>query len=97
MKSWAFRHRWSLPFGFFPLKQGKRTGLIFPRNYESSQRFGFGLKEIGWYFPINDQWDLKMTGDIYFKGTWAIHANARYKKRYKNKWKFKFECQFFPQ
>ncbi|MCR9288509.1 MAG: putative LPS assembly protein LptD [Bacteroidetes bacterium] len=72
-----------LPFGFFPLKQGKRTGLIFPRNYEFSEAFGFGLNTIGWYFPINDQWDLQLTGDIYFKGTFRIHAASRYKKRYK--------------
>lgn len=72
-----------LPFGFFPLKQGKRTGLIFPQNYEFSQAFGFGLNTVGWYFPINDQWDLQLTGDIYFKGTFRIHAFSRYKKRYK--------------
>lgn len=73
-----------LPFGFFPLKQGKRTGLLFG-SYENSRRVGegFGLRGLGWYFPISDQWDLQLTSDVYFKGTFRIHANARYDKRYK--------------
>ena len=73
-----------LPFGFFPLKQGARTGLIFPRDYEYSQEWGFGLRNVGWYFPINDNWDTKMLMDIYFKGTWGISFDTRYKHRYKN-------------
>ncbi|RMG79395.1 MAG: LPS-assembly protein LptD [Bacteroidetes bacterium] len=72
-----------LPFGFFPLKKGQRTGLIFPQNYEFSEAFGFGLNQVGWYFPINDQWDLQLTSDIYMKGTFRIHAASRYRRRYK--------------
>lgn len=72
-----------LPFGFFPLKQGKRTGLIFPQGYEYSPNFGFGLEGIGWYFPINDHLDLQLTGDVYMKGSTRIHAYSRYAKRYK--------------
>ncbi len=72
-----------LPFGFFPITKGKRTGLIFPRDYEYSDQWGFGLRNVGWYFPINDYWDLTLTGDIYLKGTWGINASARYRKRYK--------------
>ncbi len=72
-----------LPFGFFPLSQGKRTGLIFPRDYEYSEQWGFGLRNVGWYFPINDYWDLTLTGDLYLKGTWGLNARARYRKRYK--------------
>ncbi len=72
-----------LPFGFFPLNQQKSTGLIFPDNYEYSERWGFGLKRIGWYFPINDRVDLQLTGDIYTRGTFGLHALTRYKKRYK--------------
>ncbi len=78
----------ALPFGFFPLKQGARTGLIFPRDYEFSETWGFGLRNVGWYFPINDNWDTKVTGDIYFKGTWGLNANTRYKYRYKNSGNF---------
>jgi len=72
-----------LPFAFFPLKQQKSTGLIFPDNYEYSEQWGFGLKNIGWYFPISDYIDLQLTGDIYTRGTFGLHANSRYRKRYK--------------
>ena len=77
-----------LPFGFFPLKQGARTGLIFPRDYEYSPTWGFGFKNVGWYFPINDHWDTKVLTDIYFKGTWGISAQTRYKYRYRNSGNF---------
>ncbi len=80
-----------LPFAFFPLKQGPRTGLIFPRNYEFSERWGFGLQDVGWYFPINDYMDLTVTGRIYTRGTWGIRANTKYRKRYKYNGNFTFD------
>ena len=72
-----------LPFGFFPLKQGRRTGLLFPRDYEYSRQWGFGLRDIGWYFPINDNLNLALRTNIYLKGTWGISATSQYRKRYK--------------
>lgn len=72
-----------LPFAFFPLKLGQRTGLIFPQGYEYSDNWGFGLERVGWYFPMGDHWDLTLTGDIYLKGTFRIHGASNYKKRYK--------------
>ncbi len=72
-----------LPFGFFPLKKGDRTGLIFPRDYEFSDAWGFGLRNVGWYFPINDYMDLTVSGDIYTRGSWGLKLNSKYKKNYK--------------
>jgi len=72
-----------LPFGFFPLKQGRRTGLIFPQNYEYSQEDGYGLEGIGWFFPINDYMNLTVTGNIYFRGTFGISARSAYLQRYR--------------
>ena len=72
-----------LPFGFFPLGKTKSTGLLFPQDYEYSEQWGFGLRGIGWYFPINDYLDLQLKGDIYFNGSWGIDGLARYNKRYK--------------
>ncbi len=72
-----------LPFGFFPLKQFKSTGLIFPQGYEYSPMWGFGLDGIGWYFPISDYLDLKLLGEIYWHGTWGIDAISNYRRRYK--------------
>lgn len=72
-----------LPFAFFPLIKGKRSGLIFPRDYEYSDNWGFGLREVGYYFPINDYMDLRVLGDIYFSGTWGLSARSAYLKKYK--------------
>jgi hypothetical protein len=72
-----------LPFGFFPLIKGQSSGLIFPSSYDYNAELGFGLREIGYYFPINDFIDMRVTGDIYTRGTHAIRVNSNYFKRYK--------------
>ena len=72
-----------LPFGFFPLKIGAKTGLLFPKDYQYSESYGFGLEGMGWYFPFSDQWDLALTTDVYMKGSVRLHANSNYRKRYK--------------
>ena len=72
-----------LPFGFFPLTDGRSTGLKFPKNFPYQESLGFGIQGVGWYFPINDYMDLEVTADYYTRGTWGINSNYRYKKRYK--------------
>jgi len=73
-----------LPFGFFPLVEGKSSGFIFPQNYEfNSRELGFGLRGLGWYFPINDYVHVRLTGDIYTRGSHGIRLSTNYKKRYK--------------
>lgn len=72
-----------LPFAFFPLKQGRRTGLLFPRDYEYSQQWGFGLRDIGWFFPLGEHYNLTLRSDIYLKGTFGMKANMQYNRRYK--------------
>ncbi|MEL6635361.1 MAG: putative LPS assembly protein LptD [Bacteroidota bacterium] len=72
-----------LPFGLYPITNDGSSGLIFPRDFQSNPRLGFGLQGVGWYFPIGDRLDLKLTGDIYTRGTWIVRAESRYKTRYK--------------
>ncbi len=73
-----------LPFGFFPVTAGKRsTGLLFPSDYEYSPTWGFGLRDIGWFFPMGDNFNVAVTGNIYVKGRWGITASSQYRKRYK--------------
>jgi hypothetical protein len=33
---------------------------------------GFGLAEGGYYFAMSDIMDLKITGDIFTKGSWRL-------------------------
>ena len=72
-----------LPFGFFPIPSGRQTGLLFPDDYEYSPSLGFGLRGIGWYFPLGDHFNLALTTDLYMKGSWRINAASQYRKRYK--------------
>lgn len=72
-----------LPFGFFPVQKGKSTGLIFPRDYETNNQFGFGLNNVGWYFPVNDNINLQLTTDIYTRGTYRLRSVMDYRKKYK--------------
>ncbi|MCB0551360.1 MAG: LPS-assembly protein LptD, partial [Phaeodactylibacter sp.] len=72
-----------LPFGFFPISSGRRTGLLFPRDYQYSPQWGFGLEGIGWFFPLGDHFNLSLTTNLYIKGTWGVNASSQYRKRYK--------------
>ncbi len=77
-----------LPFAAFPLSKGKSTGLIFPQEYQYSDLWGYGLNDIGWYFPISDNVDMKLQGDIYIRGRFSLKASGNYVKKYKNSGSF---------
>lgn len=72
----------AIPFGFFPFTSQYSSGLIMP-NFGDDYTRGMYLQGLGYYFAINDYFDLELKGDIYTRGTWAISATSRYVKRYK--------------
>ena len=72
----------AIPFGFFPFTDSYSSGLIMPTFGDDRSR-GLYLKGLGYYFAINDYIDLELTGEIYTRGTWAINATSKYRKRYK--------------
>ncbi len=72
----------AIPFGWFPNKQGQRSGIILPTYGEAADR-GFYFEGGGYYFYINDYLDFKVVGDVYTLGSWAVRPSFRYKKRYK--------------
>ena len=72
-----------LPFGFFPLKSGRSTGLLFPSDYQYSDQWGFGFQGIGWFFPLGEHVNLQVTSDIYLNGTFTVNTASSYRKRYK--------------
>ena len=72
-----------LPFGFFPLIKGQSAGLIFPSDFPYDGRKGFGIKEVGYYFPISDKIDARITGDIWTRGSHSVRLNTNYVNRYK--------------
>lgn len=73
----------ALPFGFFPNKKGRRSGILIP-SYGESVGLGFFLKDGGFYFGNSEKMDLALQGDIYSHGSFGLQAHTNYKKRYKN-------------
>ncbi len=72
----------AVPFGFFPFTSRYSSGIIMP-SYGDEMEAGFFLKNGGYYFAINDYFDLALTGDIYTKGSWGLQLSSNYRKRYK--------------
>jgi len=71
-----------IPFGFFPSNQINQSGFLLP-TYGEEERRGFYLRNGGFYFALNQYFDLAMTGDIYTNGTWGLRTRSNYKKNYK--------------
>ncbi|MGR6088413.1 MAG: putative LPS assembly protein LptD [Arcticibacter sp.] len=71
-----------VPFGYFPTRKGRASGILFP-SYGESGRLGFFFKDGGYYFGIGDVVDFALTGDIYTLGSWAAKFNSNYALRYR--------------
>ncbi len=82
----------AIPFGFFPFSSSYSSGFIMPSYGDESTR-GFYLRDGGYYFAINDNIDLRLTGGIYTKGSWEANAASTYNKRYKFSGNFSFSYQ----
>jgi lipopolysaccharide assembly outer membrane protein LptD (OstA) len=79
-----------LPFGFFPYKppqENGTSGIIFPQ-YGDDQLRGLFLREGGYYFAVSENIGLKLTADIYTKGSWGLRAQSEYVKRYRYSGRF---------
>jgi LPS-assembly protein len=81
-----------LPFGFFPLKQGRKSGLL-PIQFATNDQFGLGFEGVGFYKVINQYWDVKFYGNIYSYGTWSANVSPTYRKRYKYNGNLNFSFQ----
>ena len=81
-----------LPFGFFPLKQGRKSGLL-PVQFATNEQMGLGLEGIGFYKVINEYWDVKFYGNVYSYGSWSFNVSPTYRKRYKYSGNFNFSVQ----
>jgi hypothetical protein len=71
-----------IPFGYFPFTDKYSSGILSP-SYGDELTRGFYLKDLGYYFAINDYLDMALYGEIYSKGSWGVRARTTYKVRYK--------------
>ncbi len=82
------------PFGIFPLKTGRHSGLLQP-TFTSSQQRGLGLENLGYYKVINDYWDIVFRGSVYSYGGWSFSLAPTYYKRYHYRGNLTFDIQNF--
>jgi lipopolysaccharide assembly outer membrane protein LptD (OstA) len=79
-----------LPYGYIPTNRTTYTsGIILPSYGELIER-GFFLKDGGFYWAASDYFDVKLTGEIYSKGSWGVNFESRYKLKYKFSGSFTF-------
>jgi len=72
----------AIPYGFFPFTKSYSSGFIMPTYGDETER-GFYLRDGGYYFALSDKMDLKLLGEIYTKGSWALSVASNYRKRYR--------------
>jgi len=83
----------ALPFAYFPMsKETNISGLILP-SYNDSNLRGFSLQNGGYYFALNDHYDLTVSGDYYTNGSYGMRFESSYAKRYsyRGNLNFRFE------
>lgn len=79
----------AIPFGFFPFTSSYSSGFIMPSYGDETER-GFYLRDGGYYFAISDKMDLRLTGEIFTKGSWGVAAASSYAQRYRYSGSFSF-------
>lgn len=82
----------TLPFAYIPMGENRSAGIILPSFGERAD-VGFYLDGMGFYLPIKDYVDISLTGELYTKGSWGIHAASTYRKRYKFTGAFRFDYE----
>jgi len=71
-----------IPFGVFPNKKGRRSGILIP-SYGESRYGGRFLKNIGYYWAPNDYIDATFLTDFYDKLGFVYDGQLNYSVRYK--------------
>lgn len=73
----------ALPFGYFPSMEYRSSGILLPE-YGEQGSYGFFLRNFGYYFGLNDNMDLSLTGDLFTSLSFGARAELRYIKKYKS-------------
>jgi lipopolysaccharide assembly outer membrane protein LptD (OstA) len=66
-----------LPYMSAPISNKRSSGFLFPR-LRSSGDLGTTLSNLGYFWAVNDYADLRLEGDISFKGSWRLGERFRY-------------------
>ena len=83
-----------LPFGIYPLSQGRHSGILAP-TFTANQQLGLALEGLGYYKILSPTWDIIARGTIYSYGGWTGSVNPRYYKRYRYSGNLSVDMQYF--
>jgi LPS-assembly protein len=81
-----------LPFGIYPLRQGRHSGILAP-TFTANEQFGLALEGLGYYKVLSDNWDVTARGTLYSYGGWTASVSPRYYKRYRYQGSFSLDLQ----
>lgn len=70
-----------LPFSVIPQQQDRTHGILFPELVPQSI-YGFGVQNLGYYFPINDRIQTSAYVNLYSRGSWGVSNKLEYAKKY---------------
>ena len=71
-----------IPFGIYPLIQGRHSGIL-PPAFNVSEDYGLGLEGLGYYKVFNEYLDVVTRANIYSYGGWTLNVSPKYQKRYR--------------
>ena len=69
------------PFGIFPNKRGRHSGIVVPK-YGQNRVGGRFLRDMGYYWVPNDYFDAKFLVDYYDRIGFSYSTDLRYSIRY---------------
>ena len=70
-----------LPFAIIPNQKERTHGILFPEMVPVSA-YGFGFQNLGYYIPINDNFQTSVYANLYSRGSWGLRNDLDYAKRY---------------
>ncbi len=70
-----------LPFSVIPQQKERTHGILFPEIVPQSV-YGFGVQNLGYYFPINQNLQTSAYINLYSRGSWGVRDVLDYSKRY---------------
>jgi LPS-assembly protein len=81
-----------LPFGFFPMKSGRHSGIL-PPTFTANEEFGLGLEGLGYYKVLSPYFDVTVRTNLYSYGGWTFNVVPSYRKRYRYQGQMNFSIQ----
>ena len=83
-----------LPFGIYPLRQGRHSGILAP-TFTANEQLGLALEGLGYYKILSDNWDVVTRATLYSYGGWTASVSPRYYKRYHYQGNLSLDIQHF--